>query len=31
LAPIPCITSSIIGIISAIKSKKQGEKTGFHE
>ena len=29
LVPIPSIVSSIIGIISASKLRKQGEKTGY--
>ena len=28
-APIPCIASSIVGIIFAAKARKQGEKTVF--
>ena len=28
LVPIPCIASSVVGIISAAKLRKQGEKTG---
>ena len=29
LVPIPSIVSSIVGIISAAKLRKQGEKTGY--